>query len=65
MDAETRRLRTPSQANGGIVVSSIDRYDEVDVFVGLDVGKGVAISNVLTGASAQTQPSVLSIPSNL
>ena len=40
VDAETHRLRTPSRANGGNVVTSIDRYDEVGVFVGLDVGKG-------------------------
>ena len=26
--------------NGGAVITSIDRYDDVDVFVGLDVGKG-------------------------
>lgn len=42
MDAETRRLRLPSFTNRteDEVVTSIDRYDEVDVFVGLDVGKG-------------------------
>ncbi|WP_313477967.1 IS110 family transposase [Microbacterium sp.] len=28
------------QASGGAVVTQIDNYDQVDVFVGLDVGKG-------------------------
>jgi transposase len=43
VDAETRRLRLPSSGTARLedeVVTSIDRYDEVDVFVGLDVGKG-------------------------
>ena len=40
MDAETHRLRLPSEWMEDEVVTSIDRYDDVDVFIGLDVGKG-------------------------
>ena len=40
MDAETHRQRTPSRVEAeDKVVTSIDRYDDVDVFIGLDVGK--------------------------
>lgn len=41
VDAETRRL-VDAVANEAEdeVVTSIDRYDDVDVFIGLDVGKG-------------------------
>lgn len=41
VDAETRRPRTPSRVEAeDEVVTSIDRYDDVNVFIGLDVGKG-------------------------
>lgn len=41
VDAETHRQRTPSRVEAeDKVVTSIDRYDDVDVFIGLDVGKG-------------------------
>ncbi len=40
VDAETHRRGAVADTNGGAVVTGIDRYEDVDVFIGLDVGKG-------------------------